>query len=31
MTRANLMNRGAPFVDGFTQAILGLISGGARE
>lgn len=31
MTRDNLINRGAAFVDGFTQALLGLITPEAKE
>jgi hypothetical protein len=31
MTRANLLSRGAAFVDGFTQTLLGLISPAGKE
>lgn len=31
MTRENLMNRGADFVEGFSQTIVNLITGGAKE
>lgn len=31
MTRDNLMNRGAGYVEGFSQAIVNLITGGAQE
>jgi hypothetical protein len=31
MTRDNLMNRGATFVEGFSQAIVNLITEGAKD